>query len=150
PDHRVTSVASFDPNQGARLRLLGGPAPPAKLEVAEPRSVDDTAVRTLTGFEELVDHILAGQPRRIPRLVGLLDGTPFLRLDGALRLINSPASGPALVEVTADAVLLGMPDGPGPTTFDRMVVSTHWLTELASVGGLRSQVTWHEGQSGPV
>jgi hypothetical protein len=150
PDHRVTAIASFDPHHGARLQLLGGPAPPTRGEVAEPGSADDTAVRTLYGFEQLVDHILAGQPRRIPRLVGLLDGTPFLLLDGTLRLISSPASGPPLVEVTADAVLVGMPDGTGPTTFDRMVLTTHWLTELASVGGLRSQMTWPEGRPGHV
>jgi hypothetical protein len=98
------------------------------------------------GFEELVDHILAGQPRRIPKLAGLLDGTPFVMLDGTLRLVNSPASGPPLVEVSAEAVLVGMPDGTEPTTFDRMVVTTHWLTELASVGGLRSQLAWPEGR----
>ena len=150
PDHRVTSIASFDPNQGARLQLLRGPAPPRRVDAAEPGPGDDTTVGTLYGFEQLIDHILAGQPRRISKLVGLLDGTPFLLLDGTLRLVSSPASGPPLVEVTADAVLVGMPDGTGPTTFDRMVVSTHWLTELASVGGLRSQVAWPEGWSGHV
>ena len=71
-------------------------------------------------------------------------------LDGTLRLVSNPANGPSLVEVTADAVLVGMPDGTGSTTFDRMVVSTHWLTELASVGGLHSQMAWQEGPSGRV
>lgn len=118
--------------------------------MAEPESADDTAIRTLYGFEQLVDHILAGQPRRIPRLVGLLNGKFFLLLDGTLRLVSNPASGPPLVEVTADAVLVGMPDGTGPVTFDRMVVSTHWLTELASVGGLRGEMAWQEGRSGHV
>ena len=148
PDHRVTAIASFDPTHGVRLQLLGGPAPPARVEVAELGSADDTGVRTLYSFEQLVDHILAGQPRRIPRLVGLLAGTPFLLLDGTLRLVRNPASGPPLVEVSADAVLVGMPNGTEPTTFDRMVVTTHWLTELVSVGGLRSQMTWPEERPG--
>jgi hypothetical protein len=43
-----------------------------------------------------------------------------------------------------------MPDGTEPTTFDRVVVTTHWLTELASVGGLRGQMTWPEGRPGHV
>lgn len=150
PDHRVTAVVSFDPSHGARLQLLRGPAPPTTVEVAEPGPPDSTTVRTLDGFDQLIDHILAGQPRRLPKLIGLLDGTPFLLLDGTLGLISSPASGPPLVEVTADAVLVGMPDGAGPTTFDRMVVSTHWLTELSAVGGLRSQMAWPEGGSGHV
>ena len=150
PEHRVTAMASFDPNQRARLQLLRGPAPPGRVEVTEPRSADGTAVRNLGGLEQLIDHILAGQPQRIPKLVGLLDGTPFLLLDGTLRLVNSPISGPPLVEVAADAVLVGMPDSAGPATFDRMVVTTHWLTELASVGGLRSQIAWPEGRPGHV
>ena len=150
PDHRVTSIVSFDPSHGARLQLLRGPAPPTTLQVTEAGSPEITIARTLDGFEQLVDEILAGQRRRIPKLIGLLDGTPFLLLDGTLRLISSPASGPPLVEVTADAVLVGMPNGTGPTTFDRMVVSTHWLTELSAVGGLRSQMAWPEGGSGHV
>lgn len=151
PEYRVTAIASFDPNQGARLQLLRGPAPPERVEVTEPRSADGTTtVRSLGGFEQLIDHILAGQPQRIPKLVGLLDGTPFLLLDGTLRLVNSPASGPPLVEVAVDGVLVGMPDGTGPVTFDRMVVTTHWLTELASVSGLHGQMTWQEGRLGHV
>jgi hypothetical protein len=146
PDHRVTAVVSFDPSHGSRLQLLRGPAPPTTVEVTERESADSTTVRTLEGFDQLIDHILAGQPQRVPRLIGLLDGTPFLLLDGTLRLISSPVSGPPLVEVTADAVLVGMPDGTGPTTFDRMVVSTHWLTELSAVGGLCSQMMWQEGE----
>lgn len=150
PGHRVTATASFDLNHGATLQLLGGPAPPTRVEVDEPGTAEDSAVRTLYGLEEVVDHILAGQPRRIPRLVGLLDGTPFLLVDGTLRLVSNPASGPPLVEVSADAVLVGMPGGAEPTTFDRIVVTTHWLTELASVGGLRGQMTWPEGRPGEV
>jgi hypothetical protein len=150
PDHRATSIVSFDPDQGARLQLLRGPAPPGKVEAPGAGSADGTTVRTLGGLEELIDHILAGQPQRIPKLVGLLDGAPFLLLDGTLRLVSNPASGPPLVEVTGDAVLLGMPDGARATTFDRMVLTTHWLTELASVGGLHGQMTWEEGRPGHV
>src|SRR5205807_1125054 len=91
PDHRVAAVASFDPSVGARLRLLRGPALPDPDGAVEDGSADATEARVFHGLEELTDQILAGQPRRIPKLVGLLDGTPFLLLDGTLRLVSSPA-----------------------------------------------------------
>jgi len=133
PDHRVTSVVSFDPSHGARLQLLRAPAPPTTVEVAERGSADSATVRAVEGFEELIDQILAGQPRRLPKLIGLLDGTPFLLLDGTLRLISSPASGPPLVEVTADAVVVGMPDARGP-----LRLTEWWCRPTGSRSLLRS------------
>ena len=103
PNHRVTAIASFDASVGARLRLLRGPALPDQDGAVEDGSAVVTEARVYHGLEELTDQILAGQPRRIPKLVGLLDGTPFLVLDGTLRLVSSPAFGPPLVEVTATA-----------------------------------------------
>lgn len=72
PDHRVTSMVSFDPSDGARLQLLRGPAPSTTLQVTEAGSPEITTARTLDGFEQLADEILAGQPQRIPKLIGLL------------------------------------------------------------------------------
>ena len=150
PDHRVAAVASFNPSVGARLRLLRGPALPDPDGAVEDGSADATEARAFHGLEELTDQILAGQPRRIPKLVGLLDGTPFLLLDGTLRLVSSPAFGPPVVEVTADSVLLNIPEDPGPIAFDRVMISTYWLTELASVAGLKTEITWPKDRTGQV
>jgi len=151
PDHRVAANVSFDPDRGVVIRMLGGPAPPsAPHEVSDRQPTARAATRTISGLEALADHYLAGQPRKIPELFGELGDTPFLVLEAALRLVEGFAAQAPLVEIAADAVLLDFPGDAASASFDRMLITTTWLTELTSLGGLRSQLAWPEGQSGPV
>ena len=148
PEHRVTADISFDAGRGVVLRLLGGPAAPQANVQDKPAA--EASPTTIDGLEELAGFYLAGQPREIPELFGTAGDVPFLVLDATLQLVSGFTEQVPLVEITADAVLLEFSGSAASASFDRMLVTTTWLTELASASGLRPQWTWPEGQAGPV
>src|SRR5690348_14872479 len=86
PEHHVTAVASFDPGRGVVLRLLGGPASPQS-KAPDSRPAVESGPRTISGLEQLADVYLAGQPRKIPELLGVMGDIPFVVLDATLRLV---------------------------------------------------------------